>query len=357
MATKTITLAGAELAVTGLDGSNAAVRNDSADVLYVGIKPGITPGADGVMSVPAGQSAVVYGISGTIYALGTGQAVIVSSDYNDNPFKTAAQGGSGADDVARAAISAHSGNADIHVTADEKAAWNAVGNRNLLINPDFRINQRGASGTITIAGYFVDRWKLDSGEVTVNADGTLTLNGTISQTLENAVGVSVVASSGAGTASYDDSTRTFTLTASGEAISWAKLEVGTNATPFVPPNAADELAKCQRYFNSLFVGSGIPVQFVGSGIAVSDNMATILVNLPIEMRSSTPTVSLVGTLYLSDGSHTAANSIAVQGIAGSYLNRNVLQLNLSSGATLDRTAAYLLSRRDTDTTLTVSAEL
>ena len=115
--TKTITLAGAEVAVTGLDGSNAAVRNDGADVLYVGAKPGITAGADGVMSVPAGQSAVVYGISGTIYALGTGQAVIVSSDYNDNPFKTAAQGGSGADDVARAAISTHAGNTDIHFTA------------------------------------------------------------------------------------------------------------------------------------------------------------------------------------------------------------------------------------------------
>ena len=334
MATKTITLAGSELAVTGLDGSNAAVRNDSADVLYVGTKPGITPSADGVMSVPAGTSVVVYGIPGAIYALGTGQATVVSSDYNDNPFKSSVTYGSVADIVA-----------------------GAVSNRNLLDNPDFRINQRGASGTITVGGYFVDRWKLDSGEVTVNADGTLTLNGTISQTLENAVGVSVAASSGAGTASYDDSTRTFTLTASGEAISWAKLEVGANATPFVPPNAADELAKCQRYFNSLFVGSGIPVQFVGSGIAVSDNMATILVNLPIEMRSSTPTVSLVGTLYLSDGSHTAANSIAVQGIAGSYLNRNVLQLNLSSGATLDRTAAYLLSRRDTDTTLTVSAEI
>lgn len=124
MATKTITLAGAELAVTGLDGSNAAVRNDSADVLYVGTRSGITAGADGVMSVPAGGSAVIYGISGTIYALGTGQAVIVSSDYNDNPFKTAAQGGSGADEVARAAINAHSSNAEAHVTAADKGVWN-----------------------------------------------------------------------------------------------------------------------------------------------------------------------------------------------------------------------------------------
>lgn len=231
-------------------------------------------------------------------------------------------------------------------------------NRNLLDNPDFRVNQRGASGLITTAGYFVDRWKLDSGEVTVNSDGTLTLNGTISQTLEKAVGVGVTASAGAGTASYDDSTKTFTLTASGEVVSWAKLEVGANATQFVPPHPAEELARCQRYFNTLFV-NGIPVQFVGNGIAVSDSIATVLVNLPVAMRLPTPTVSLTGTLYLSDGNHTAANSIAVQGIAGSYLNRNVLQLNLStpSSVTLDRSAPYLLSRRDTDTALTVSAEL
>lgn len=255
-------------------------------------------------------------------------------------------------------ISEHTNNADIHVTDEEKAAWNAVNysNPNLLINPDFVINQRNVSGTITATGYFVDRWKLDSGEVTVNSDGTLTLNGTISQVLEKAIGDNATASASAGTVSYDDSTKIFTLTASGETISWAKLEVGANATPFVPPNLADELAKCQRYFNSLFV-NGIPVQFVGSGIAVNDNMATILVNLPTVMRSSAPTVSLTGTLYLSDGSHVAEKSIAMQGIAGSHLNRNVLQLNLTSGSTLDRTATYLLSRRDKDTMLTVSAEL
>ena len=62
------------------------------------------------------------------------------------------------DEVARGAIAAHEGNADIHVTATEKAAWNAVNysNPNLLINPDFRINQRGQAEYTS--GYTVDRW-------------------------------------------------------------------------------------------------------------------------------------------------------------------------------------------------------
>ena len=91
-----------------------------------------------------------------------------------------------------------------------------ISNPNLLINPDFRINQRVASGTIApnknadgedIHTYFVDRWGIDSGSVSINSDGTLTLNGTISQILENTVGINVTASVSAGMASYDDSTK------------------------------------------------------------------------------------------------------------------------------------------------------
>lgn len=124
MTIKNPVLTGSELAVTGLTGCNAAIRNDSAEILYASKKPGITAGADDVLAIPAAGSAMLYGISGAVYLSGTGAATVVSSDYNENPFKYSAQsGGSGADDVARAAISSHSGNAEIHVSADEKAAW------------------------------------------------------------------------------------------------------------------------------------------------------------------------------------------------------------------------------------------
>lgn len=125
MATKTITLTGAEVAVTGLDGAHAHIRNDDTEVIYAAKTAGITAGADGVASIPAGQSDTIRGISGALYLLGTGSVLIQSDDYVASPFKTsAASGGSAVDEVARAAINAHSGNAEIHVTADDKANWN-----------------------------------------------------------------------------------------------------------------------------------------------------------------------------------------------------------------------------------------
>ena len=125
MTIKTITLTGAGIAANGLDGANAHIRNDGTDVIYAAKAAGISAGADGVLSIPAGQAATVYGISGTVYMLGTGSAQIISNDYSELPFKTStSSGGSGGvDDVARAAINTHSGNAGIHVTAAEKAAW------------------------------------------------------------------------------------------------------------------------------------------------------------------------------------------------------------------------------------------
>lgn len=68
-------------------------------------------------------------------------------------------------------------------------------NRNLIINWYFGnpVNQRDVSGTISNAGYFLDRWKLVSGSVTISADG-ITLNGTMQQVLETAPVGTVTAS-------------------------------------------------------------------------------------------------------------------------------------------------------------------
>ena len=124
MTSKTIALTGAEIEVSGLNGANAHIRNDGTAAVYAAKTPGIVAGADDVASIPVGQSVSIRGISGRVYLLGTGSVYIQSDDYTACPFKTSAQaGGSGADDVARAAIEAHAGNADIHVTAAEKASW------------------------------------------------------------------------------------------------------------------------------------------------------------------------------------------------------------------------------------------
>ena len=124
MTSKTIPLAGEEIKVEYSGGANAWLRNDGTAAVYASASAGISAGADGVVSIPAGQAAAIYGASGTVYLLGTGSVQLVGSDYTSCPFKTSAQsGGSGADEVARAAIEAHAGNTAVHVTAEEKAAW------------------------------------------------------------------------------------------------------------------------------------------------------------------------------------------------------------------------------------------
>lgn len=161
-----------------------------------------------------------------------------------------------------------------------KSVFTQVGNPNLLDNSDFTnpVNQRGVSGTISTAGYFIDRWKLVSGTVQITAEG-LVLNGTISQILENAAGTDVTASASAGTASYDNSTKTFTLTATGQTITWAKLEKGSVATPYVPKGYGAELLACQRYY----VPIGENTKFFG-GIGTAGNVAFVGMILPVQMR-------------------------------------------------------------------------
>mgnify|MGYP002577219764 CR=1 FL=1 len=302
MTSKTIALSGAEIRADYSGGTNAWLRNDGTTVVYASTAPGVTAGADGVVSIPAGQAAAIYGACGSVYLLGTGSVQLVGSDYTACPFKTSAQsGGSGADSVARAAIEAHAADTDIHVTADEKAYWNTLSGKNDLDNPDFRVNQRGLSEYST--GYTVDRWYIstdkckaapESDGIRLTATAALTSNThAFWQNIEfplapgkytlslNVLEVSGVWSARIRTVNasgdYVDSYYTSVLREGvnkvsvdlpeGEYISavsigfnkgteagnslklaWAKLEGGSLATPFVPPDYAAELAKCQRYY-------------------------------------------------------------------------------------------------------------
>ena len=298
---KTITLTGDEVEVSGLTGTHAHLRNDGTSTIYAAKTAGITPGADGVGSVQAGKAYTLRGISGTIFLLGTGSVHIQSDDIADSPFESsAASGGSGADDVARAAIEAHAADTDIHVTAADKARWNGISNPNLLDNPDFSINQRGEVSYSD--GYTVDRWRVyngkvevGSGHITLEAPDALTV-ASLRQTMENSPGLAGktvtfsvdwdILNAGSRCClqlKYNNewSQQVF-FTETGRNISAvtvqlpaelntsveaaimihtpvdagvvgkvklysAKLEIGGYATPFCPPDPATELAKCQRY--------------------------------------------------------------------------------------------------------------
>ena len=139
-----------------------------------------------------------------------------------------------------------------------------VSNPNLLDNWYFAnpVNQRNVSGTIDAVGYFLDRWKLVSGSVTIGSNG-ITLNGTIVQILETAVGTDVTASAltteGVVVASYDNNSKTISLTGTGQTFVAAKLELGSQQTLAHQdadgnwvlneiPNYGEQLRRCQRYY-------------------------------------------------------------------------------------------------------------
>lgn len=165
-------------------------------------------------------------------------------------------------------------------------------NPNLLINPDFKINQRGAT-SYEQQGYSVDRWKIWNVTVTPSANGGITVKndkysdtGTFVQPLENAtegdstLSCYVTSVSGTVTMVADDnskvvlkqglnvvhtskSTKNFTIflnQGTSITLKWVKLEQGKVATEFIAPNIAEELTKCNRFFRVLNVYEG----FVGA---------------------------------------------------------------------------------------------
>lgn len=171
---------------------------------------------------------------------------------------------------------------------------------NLLHNWYFPrpVNQRLVSGTFSTAGaYFLDRWKLVSGTVTINSDG-ITLNGTMVQILESSVGAPVVATvlTEAGVSevvpTYSDTTKTFTITAQNKKLLGAKLELGDAQTLAHQsggawqfneiPDYGEELAKCQRFCFAPFVGGSIfsRTTFVGA------NIVQFFVATPVTLRTN-----------------------------------------------------------------------
>lgn len=186
-------------------------------------------------------------------------------------------------------------------------------NRNLLDNWYFGapVNQRDVSGTISSAGYFLDRWKLVSGSVTISTDG-ITLNGTMQQVLETApvgtVTASALTQAGVGEVvpTYDSARKTVTVTADGKKLVAVKLELGSQQTLAHQnssgawvlnelPDYGEELTKCMRYLQII----SAPYDTSGNGVAIgyANNTVDLWVPIPlaVPMRiSPTPTIPTGG---------------------------------------------------------------
>nr|DAV17935.1 MAG TPA: tail protein [Caudoviricetes sp.] len=197
-------------------------------------------------------------------------------------------------------------------------------NRNLLDNWYFGnpVNQRDVSGTISSAGYFLDRWKLVSGSVTINTDG-ITLNGTMQQVLETApvgtVTASALTQAGVGDVvpAYDSASKTVTVTADGKKLVAVKLELGPQQTLAHQedgvwvlneiPDYGEELTKCMRYLQII----STPYDTSGNGVAIgyANNTVDLWVPIPlaVPMRiSPTPAIQTGGASRFKAGKTSSA---------------------------------------------------
>lgn len=180
-----------------------------------------------------------------------------------------------------------------------------ISNPSILINGDFKTNQRGKSEYVntTTANnqYTVDRWRIhNSSTVLTVHDGYITMSNSvedgqnhyISQYFENpipngttltlsfkyrnATGEIYSGDNGSGTIiklEHSAEWKVFSVTwktnkkiervliaqtfsnnpsnIGSVDIAWAKLELGSVATQFVPPNPTEELMKCQQYYREI----------------------------------------------------------------------------------------------------------
>lgn len=192
-------------------------------------------------------------------------------------------------------------------------------NPNLLVNWYLGnpVNQRDVGGTISSAGYFLDRWKLVSGSVTIGTDG-ITLNGTMQQVLETAPPGTVTASAltpagvGEVVPTYDSANKTVTVTAAGKKLVAVKLELGTEQTLAHQengkwvlneiPDYGEELTKCMRYLQII----STPYDTSGNGVAIgyANNTVDLWVPIPlaVPMRiSPTPAIPTGGVSLFKVG--------------------------------------------------------
>lgn len=244
-------------------------------------------------------------------------------------------------------------------------------NPNILINGDFAINQRGAASyTTTGTLYTCDRLvhyganaytltPITTGGVIINASGGIadfaqiiengvTKYGGKAMTLSVSVGGVIYSFSGTpikGTLSSFSSTfpnglfslewtstdifKAWFRVYSGATvtINWWKLELGSIATPFVPPLTAEELPKCQRYYWK--INSASSFANIASGFFRDTTNYRALFYTPTVMRTS-PTVAINGTLNILNASLISTTGYTLQSYQGNIV---VVQIAASSAQT------------------------
>lgn len=237
--------------------------------------------------------------------------------------------------------------------ADTATTAKNTSNPNLLLNGDFRINQRGkTSYTSDAIAYTVDRWKtnvsnkditttitpkasginisytggssghsvfmqeLEPADISLLKGKTLTLSYKVCQ-LSNSCRIRVVAGSNTVilTESINDSgvfSQTFVCpeTATGLSVriisnspensvdlEYIKLELGSNPTTFTPRPYAEELALCQRYFYKFCASQTYTNMGICCTSWTAKNFASSI-SVPQQLRTY-PTITMQGSFRIA----------------------------------------------------------
>jgi hypothetical protein len=227
-----------------------------------------------------------------------------------------------------------------------------LGFRNLLINGDFRINQRGYASASNLASgaYGFDRWKSTFTNTTLTFTSapqgqivTINSGGSIEQVIEQqniTAGTFVLSWTGTATGRVYNTGATppayaaspiivtldglanveveFTASGATKTLWKPQLEQNYQPTPFEQRPIGVELVLCQRYFTRLIdppgIGTGHPT-FTASRCSYS---------LPVEMRAI-PNLTSSGTFNFWNGGFTLTAST----ISASFRSRTGVEIDWS----------------------------
>lgn len=261
-------------------------------------------------------------------------------------------------------------------------------NPNLLMNPWFTINQRGATDVLTSTQYGVDRWYRSTGTTATPVtfgDGSVTLPSeyTISQRLENQIPngfytASVKLSDGNiyfGTAKKEDDSTAITLLSNAVVelsytpttkrlgvrnnsnaditITAVKLELGSTSTLALDtaPDYTTELLKCCRYLQ-VFATDSTDCTLSFGATKQNEVRVSIPTNVPFR---TTPTLSTIGTFFVikSDGSTLAVSSVNLNNMPYSknMINLQFVASGIPAGGSIARVGM------DANSMIILSAEL
>ena len=367
----------AEVGVSAISGIEADNVQAALQALRT-IQSAIDQNVQTIMSKKGAEKVGVSAISG-MTAQNVQQALVELRKAIDNIVSGIIPGGSITPDMIAGPIPMEKGGTGETTVQAALAALGAGVRPNELDNAYFvgggtdwgvfPVNQRGVSGTISTPGYFIDRWKLVTGTVQITAAG-LVLNGTIAQTFPASIGsvytATVLTTTGIETCQYDDASRTFSITGTGQTFVFAKLEKGLGQTaayqntdgtwhllPQPDSDYASQLARCQQYLLNITPNIKFNPSYIGFA---SGTYVHFVIPIPTTMRTSPVLIYDLEKIQLVIKNGTTFAQIESARVLTYGQNFLTIVFIVSNTGLTDYTLAELRTSTD-DAIIMLSAEL